>query len=51
MRCSRKTSLKTWMGRIQLCKDHKEECLHKREQHVLKPNAAKKTDVGGGHHR
>lgn len=42
-----KTSLKTWMGRSQLCKVHREECLLKMEQQVLRPKAAKKADVGG----
>lgn len=35
------------MGRSQLCKDHREECLHKMERQVLRPKAAKKADVGG----
>ena len=47
MRWLRKISLKTWMGRSQSCKDHREKCLSQREQHVLRPKIEKKADVGG----
>lgn len=34
------------MGRRQSCKDHREDCLSKREQHVLRPEAKKKANIG-----